>query len=379
MANEEHLKILNQGVEEWNKWREENPDVVPDLQQAYLYGADLVGANLRGADLWRAKLCLANLKGANLTEAILELADLRDANLTEAKLSRANLKGANLTEAILSHANLAGADLRKVLMADSVGASVNLIGAILRGASFTGKGEGDAAHGFLELASAEGLETAEFDSPDFLFSYLEEAFTYAHQDSLPEKDQFPRFVDTVVQRIRALREMYTSGEAPDDLLITIENITKELIKYLKDHPQELRAIRPRQFEELIAEILASYGWEVQLTPPSKDGGYDIFAISKDISGLKSSWIIECKKYSEKNKVGVAIARALYSVKLDLRVSNALLASTSHFTRGVEKYAASRYDFELCDYEGILDWINTYKPHPNGRLYIKDNRLVVGDE
>ena len=24
MANEEHLKILNQGVEQWNKWRLEN-------------------------------------------------------------------------------------------------------------------------------------------------------------------------------------------------------------------------------------------------------------------------------------------------------------------------------------------------------------------
>jgi len=31
MANEEHLKILKQGVEAWNKWREENPDIEPDL------------------------------------------------------------------------------------------------------------------------------------------------------------------------------------------------------------------------------------------------------------------------------------------------------------------------------------------------------------
>jgi len=29
MANEEHLEILDQGVEVWNKWRKENPDVKP--------------------------------------------------------------------------------------------------------------------------------------------------------------------------------------------------------------------------------------------------------------------------------------------------------------------------------------------------------------
>jgi hypothetical protein len=31
MANPEHLKILKKGVEAWNKWRKENPDIQPDL------------------------------------------------------------------------------------------------------------------------------------------------------------------------------------------------------------------------------------------------------------------------------------------------------------------------------------------------------------
>jgi len=139
-------------------------------------------------------------------------------------------------------------------------------------------------------------------------------------------------------------------------------------------------IRPRQFEELIAEILASYKWEVQLTPAIKDGGYDIFAISKDISsGVKTSWIIECKKYAPENKVGVDIVRALYGVKSDLKIANALLATTSYFTKGVKEFKESRYDIELKDYHDIIEWINQYRPNPNGRLYIKDKKLIVPGE
>ena len=58
MANPEHLAILKQGVEEWNKWRAQHPDVVPRLGEAILRGADLTGANLAGADLSHADLSL---------------------------------------------------------------------------------------------------------------------------------------------------------------------------------------------------------------------------------------------------------------------------------------------------------------------------------
>jgi hypothetical protein len=41
MANQEQLAILKQGVEVWNKWREENPEVKIDLRGVNLSGADL--------------------------------------------------------------------------------------------------------------------------------------------------------------------------------------------------------------------------------------------------------------------------------------------------------------------------------------------------
>lgn len=169
----------------------------------------------------------------------------------------------------------------------------------------------------------------------------------------------------------------TEKALPKQLIKVVGVVTIELINYLKKHPKALYKIKPRQFEELIAEILASYGWQIQLTPPVKDGGYDIFAISKEIlSGVKTSWIIECKKYSPENKVSIDIVRALYGIKSNLRIANALIATTSYFTKGANDFKASRYDIELKDYESILEWINQYHPNPNGKLYIKNNQLII---
>ena len=56
MANPEHVEILKRGVEVWNKWREENPDVKPDLSYADLRGANLDNADLSGVSLSEAKV-----------------------------------------------------------------------------------------------------------------------------------------------------------------------------------------------------------------------------------------------------------------------------------------------------------------------------------
>ncbi len=45
MANPEHLAILKQGVQVWNSWRIEEPNIRPDLRTADLFGIRLKGAN----------------------------------------------------------------------------------------------------------------------------------------------------------------------------------------------------------------------------------------------------------------------------------------------------------------------------------------------
>jgi uncharacterized protein YjbI with pentapeptide repeats len=179
MANEEHLKILKQGAEAWNRWRKENPDIKPDLSgeilskinllemnlnDAVLRWANLRDNDLRGAGLSRADLSDADLKGSNLNEvnlneAFLNGTDLSEAKLRGANLNKANLKGAKLKRtklsmARLSRADLTGANLTRANLNGSVITEAGLskskmIKAELRGAKLN---QADLSHADLSAA-----------------------------------------------------------------------------------------------------------------------------------------------------------------------------------------------------------------------------------
>jgi uncharacterized protein YjbI with pentapeptide repeats len=113
MANEEHLKLIKQGVDVWHRWRSEHPNARPDLSRANLRraslgGVDLNGANLERANLYAAHLVNARLRGANLMAANLCGAMLSGAVLGGADLRAANLMAANISGAYINGANLSG-------------------------------------------------------------------------------------------------------------------------------------------------------------------------------------------------------------------------------------------------------------------------------
>lgn len=450
MASQEHLEILRQGVQAWNKWRKKYPCTIPDLRRldrVYFYdtglpisrlrtinfgqynltGAKLNNAVLPGANLEEADLQGANLQQANLKEANLNWTNLEEANLKEADLERASLKGSELSRADLSEANLTETDFSEAMLCKAILRGVNLSSANLDGANLnyanlsganlsyaslisTNLGraslvganlqyaslgmtevsgadfrkalftqEKDDLINFLGLCFSEGLEAAKFSDADFLHNYLAKAFEYTHQPDIREELDLPGFLDDAINNIAALHNLYNDQLSPEKVIEVVGIITYELINYLKAHPKALYEIKPRQFEGLIAEVLASYGWQVDLTPSTRDGGYDIYAISPVHGKESTSWIIECKKYASDRKVGIDIVRALYGLRMDLQIANAMLATTSYFSRDAHAYKASRYDLKLKDYGNILEWISQYRPNPDGKLYIKNNRLIIPGE
>ena len=168
--NNEHLKILKQGVDVWNKWREENPEQFPYFNEANLSGlklrkanlshaafqwanlnkADLIGANFRGADFLWAKLIKAKLDGANFTDA-----DLTGANLSKASCLGINFNGADMSDVVLTYANLREAKLQNAYLNESDLQGADLSYAKLNDAILTGSNLIDTCFNGTELANAD--------------------------------------------------------------------------------------------------------------------------------------------------------------------------------------------------------------------------------
>lgn len=157
------------------------------------------------------------------------------------------------------------------------------------------------------------------------------------------------------------QELLLDASASQVIRLTIAEVNEELIRYLAANPSKMRELSPRKFEELIADMFRNQGFEVTLTPPSKDGGMDVIAVQRDGIGTVMI-IVECKRYAETNKVGVEIARGLYGVVEQQGATRGIIATTSFFTKGAVEFRNTvehrlgLADFDVLSKE-IVKWKN----------------------
>jgi DNA-directed RNA polymerase specialized sigma24 family protein/HJR/Mrr/RecB family endonuclease len=139
----------------------------------------------------------------------------------------------------------------------------------------------------------------------------------------------------------------------------LETINSELVRYLAKHPEQIYQLQPRNFEVLVAHLLIDMGYDVELTPPARDGGRDILAVLKVPAG-KILTIVECKRYAPDHRVGVDIVeRFLFTVERD-KASFGLIASTSSFTEGARALERQfRWRLGLRDFNVLKAWLDKY--------------------
>lgn len=156
-----------------------------------------------------------------------------------------------------------------------------------------------------------------------------------------------------------VEQLYQSPPPQPGLHAEILDVNRELKRWLATHPAMLYELDSRKFELLVADILKDFGFEVELTPATRDGGKDIYAyIRSEICSLLM--FVECKRYAPDHPVGIDIVQRLYDVQTSHHANKSMLVTTSFFTRPAIK-EARRYEslMDLRDYEDLKKWLARY--------------------
>jgi HJR/Mrr/RecB family endonuclease len=127
-----------------------------------------------------------------------------------------------------------------------------------------------------------------------------------------------------------------------------------LIEELAHERQSLDSLDWRSFELLIAELLERFDWQVQPMGGSQDGGVDLIAVKSTAPDFECEMLVQCKKYAPHRKVEVSIVRELWAVRWKRASHQAMLATTSTFTRGAQKQA-EEWKLQLRDHDRIIQW------------------------
>lgn len=139
---------------------------------------------------------------------------------------------------------------------------------------------------------------------------------------------------------------------------------RDVIRQIGADPDRLLSMTPREFEEFVADLLAGLGYEVSLTRRTRDGGYDIAAVEHRI--LKCMYLVECKRYSVGNKVGVSAVRELHGVVSAKKATKGVIVTTSSFSAPAQEHIDEHsWILEGRDYQGLLEWLDRYQLYQLG--------------
>lgn len=142
------------------------------------------------------------------------------------------------------------------------------------------------------------------------------------------------------------------------LTISHEASTK-LLDYFRRHPQELYRLSAEAFECFVAKVFHEFGFVVELTARTRDGGKDVVAIKHGTSRLR--FLIECKRYAPNHRVGVTAVRSLHGVVANEKATKGIIVTTARFSQPAKVYLEeNQWILDGRDFDGIVEWLDLYQ-------------------
>jgi restriction endonuclease Mrr len=200
----------------------------------------------------------------------------------------------------------------------------------------------------VNLPSIAYFEPGTEITPSFPFRFTEHTYDYK---------ELMFWIEAAISAIATRYEIPERLIEEPEFRIQVATLAERLALALPSDPAALKSITPRQFEELIAEIMERDGYRVELTKQMRDGGIDIKAYSSDKYGSFLT-IVDRKHYLNSGRlIGIEIVKTMWAT-LDLeKASRAMIATTSTFTSGAKDFGRKfEFRMSLKDHDAICEWI-----------------------
>ncbi len=139
--------------------------------------------------------------------------------------------------------------------------------------------------------------------------------------------------------------------------IRLQNTIKDILGAIVRERVALSEIHWRSLEELLAELLHDSGFQVELTPRSRDGGRDIIARGEFIPGEPMVMAVEAKQMT-----AVPISAVRSALWANRHFPALMLATSGRFAAGVYREKAERENvlrLYLRDGVAMQQWISEY--------------------
>ncbi len=156
----------------------------------------------------------------------------------------------------------------------------------------------------------------------------------------------------------------------------ISPVPRDYWPTLASHPEALAGCPARFFEELVAELLRTDGWNVEIVADTNMPGPDIIACSsRTIDSEPVIFVVECKKYGKSTSVGVGEVRKLvHWVNKDYMTTLGMIVTTSSFTKTAQSEAQkmSGLKLSLVDQRKIISWLRRYTLSKDANIAASDD-------
>lgn len=133
------------------------------------------------------------------------------------------------------------------------------------------------------------------------------------------------------------------------LITDLVEINDSLLEKIRRRPEEMYLLKPRQFEQFVAEYFEREGYDVELTPETRDGGKDIIVTGHSAIG-KILVFVECKRYSASDPVSVNVVQQLHGAVTAEKATAGVVVTSSYFSKPAIKFTKTiQHQMSLIDY------------------------------